>query len=313
MSQPSNQLSPPGIGNQQRRASSRIPRPLFWIVLFGFFVPYGITQIPREVGRWHLASAIQHRAKGEAEAAFQELEAANYWFPNSPELLLQRAEWKLEDGKREEALADCDVMLAAGDESYLWLSVHASFLQHAGNFVDAVGDWKKIEQFSQRSGIPNQATALNGIAYAQALTKSDLDEALKNVNEALELARGNPNILDTRGYIHFLQDDYDAALTDLDLAVIGLDKEVELADEVVKQDSMPQLYRKVVGSKPKRLLEIDPPRDAPYRRGLVATAAAVVHYHRFLVLDALDRKDDAKKDWEIARELIGREPDETLF
>jgi hypothetical protein len=39
----------------------------------------------------------------------------------------------------------------------------------------------------------------------------------------------------------------------------------------------------------------------------------VGHYHRSLVLQALGRKDEADKDWEIARQLIGREPDETLF
>jgi hypothetical protein len=31
------------------------------------------------------------------------------------------------------------------------------------------------------------------------------------------------------------------------------------------------------------------------------------------VLSALGRDDDAKKDWEVARELAGKEPDETLF
>jgi hypothetical protein len=42
-------------------------------------------------------------------------------------------------------------------------------------------------------------------------------------------------------------------------------------------------------------------------------SVAVIHYHRSLVLSALDRKDDAEKDVEIARKIIGREPDETLF
>ena len=40
---------------------------------------------------------------------------------------------------------------------------------------------------------------------------------------------------------------------------------------------------------------------------------AVIHYHRSLVLSALGREEDAKKDREIVRELAGKEPDETLF
>jgi tetratricopeptide (TPR) repeat protein len=312
MSQSSSQLSqlgPPGRGKTARK---RVQRPLFWILLFGFLV-FGVVQIPREVGRWHLAKAVQLRGNGEAELAYRELELAMGWFADSPELLLQRGEWELEDGKREEALADCEAMLAAGKESDVWLSIHASFLQQAGNFEDAVEDWKKIEAFSERSGIPNRATALNGIAYAQALARTDLEKALSCVNEALELARGNPSILDTRGYIHYLREDYEDALEDLDLAVAGMDKRVELADENAKANAMPPLFRRVANSRPKRLREIEEPIDAAAARELLGTAAAVVHYHRCLVLTELGRNDESKKEKEIARLLAGREPDETLF
>ena len=315
MSQPSSSFSSPlpsAAGNPAQRGKTRFPRPLFLIVFFGILAPYGLIEIPREIGRWHLANAYQLRAANEAEGAYQRLEAATYWFPNSAELLLQRAEWKLEDGKKDEALADCDAMLAAGGESHLWLIVHASFLQHAGHFEGAVDDWKKIEQFSQRSGIPDRGTALNGLAYSQALAKKELDEALENVNEALDLEKGNPNILDTRGFVRFLRDDYDAALVDLDSAVAGLDKAVERADGRARAYVTPELFRKAVTLRPKRLLEIAPP-DEQTKREMLATAAAVVHYHRSLVLTAMDRKEDAEKDREIARRLAGREPDETLF
>lgn len=315
MSQPSNQLSsstPPANRNQQARTRSRFPRPLFWIVLFGFFIPYGVVQVPREIGRWHLASALQLKSKGEAEAAYQELDAAGYWFPNSPELLLQRAEWKLEDGKPEEALADAKQMVAAGKESYRWLIIHASFLQHAGDFASAVEDWKKIEQFSLRSGNPPRATALNGVAYAEALANVDLDDALKNVDEALELVPNEPNILDTRGFVYYRRGDYEPALKDLDQAVKGLDDDLAAVDEAFGDETSPASYRRAVDMMPRGLKEINP-MDAASKRQVYATAAAVAHYHRSLVLKELDRKDEAEKDWEIAQKLIGREPDETLF
>src|SRR5262245_27663885 len=95
------------------------------------------------------------------------------------------------DGQRDEAMDDCDRMLELGKESAEWLQVHAQFLQNAGEFVRAVGDWKKINELSQRSGIPRRQEALNGLAYAQALAEIDLDDALENVNQALELQTEN--------------------------------------------------------------------------------------------------------------------------
>ena len=38
-----------------------------------------------------------------------------------------------------------------------------------------------------------------------------------------------------------------------------------------------------------------------------------MHYHRALVLEKLGQSEKAKSDRERAKELIGREPDETLF
>jgi hypothetical protein len=51
----------------------------------------------------------------------------------------------------------------------------------------------------------------------------------------------------------------------------------------------------------------EPPRD------LARQGAAVLHYHRALVLEKLGRFAEAKLDRARAKRLIGREPDETLF
>src|SRR4051794_19766752 len=109
MSQPSNQLSPPPpTSNQQPRPPRRYPRPLSLILIFGVIIPLVATFIPPEIGRWQLASAIVARSKGNSELAYEKLERAAYWFPNSPELLLQRTKWKLQDNKRAEALEDAE-------------------------------------------------------------------------------------------------------------------------------------------------------------------------------------------------------------
>lgn len=294
-------------------------RPAFLLILFGIIIPVTAWRIPGEISGWHLASALRHRELKDSTTAYRQLELANYWTPDRPLLLLQRAEWKLDDAQREEALADCEKMLALTKGDYRWLMIHASFLQHTGKFAEAVEDWKQIEQFSLRSGNPTRDIALNGLAYARALAKSDLEEALKNVNESLDLAPDEPNLLDTRGFIRFLQGNSEAALEDLSKALVVMDKAVAVASIKADKDNEPATYRRVVNALPKHFLEVRthfevwPPADPDSRRSSIANAAAVIHYHRSLALTALGQDQAAAKDLAMVKVLIGRDPDETLF
>lgn len=58
---------------------------------------------------------------------------------------------------------------------------------------------------------PNSPTYLNAYAYTLALQNKRLDEARQYVEHALELAPEQASILDTLGYITFLQNDFDTA------------------------------------------------------------------------------------------------------
>src|SRR5262245_57679173 len=91
-------------------------RPLTGLLLFAVVGSCTAVQIPREIGRWHLVSAIKLRRGGEKEAAYGELAKAMEQFPKNPELLLQRAEWRLNDGDEELALADCDQIIEFAGE-----------------------------------------------------------------------------------------------------------------------------------------------------------------------------------------------------
>jgi tetratricopeptide (TPR) repeat protein len=271
------------------------------------------VQIPREFGRWQLASAIRFRSRGEKEAGYEKLNSAIDWFPQNPDLLLQRAEWRLADGKREEALADCDRMLEVSGKSVESLQLHSQFLQNAGEFRRAVDDWKHIDEFSQRSGRPTRPEALNGLAYAQALAKVDLGAALAHVNEALEIAPDSSAMLDTRGFILHLQDQEPQALEDMDRAVKGADSLVALFRGKLKGEPLQTEVQRASHSRPKTREEIAPARTVQAFYTSSVRAAAVIHYHRSLVLAALGRKEEADQEHEIAKKLAGREPDETLF
>jgi tetratricopeptide (TPR) repeat protein len=276
-------------------------RPLTWILLLAIIGPCAVQLVPQEIGRWHLARAIQQRENGQKETAYQELAAAMQRFPNSPELLLWRAEWTLDDGDKEKALADVNRAVELAADNAKVLKRRAELLLQAGEFAQAVDDLKKVEEFSRRSGKPPLYEALNELAYAQALAKLDLDSALQRVNEALEIMPSEAQtpgsheyyhrglILDTRGLIYYLKHEYALALDDMNEAVRRIDERL----------------RKSKHSK------TDPSNSSTQKA--LARGAAVQYYHRSLVLSALERKDDAEKDVEMVRKLIGREPDETLF
>jgi len=310
---------PPNVsGSQSRLRRAPSLRYVFGLPLVVFIGACTIMQGPREIGRWKLAAALDLRAEGKKEQAYAQLTEATRWFPDSPMLLLQRADWRMEDGQKEEAIADADKALELSRETYEWLVVHSHFMQTAGEHQRAVGDWKKIERESQRTGNPDRATALNGLAYARALAEVEIDEALENVNKALELAPGNAAILDTRGFLLYLKGGSSSlalALKDMDLAVKSMERDLGGAKRDVKSATKTADRFSLLQSRPKTWREALPDfrSDPVSYRESIFRGAAVMHYHRALVFEALGRTAGAEADREAARKLIGKEPDETLF
>jgi hypothetical protein len=69
--------------------------------------------------------------------------------------------------------------------------------------------------------------------------------------------------------------------------------------------------KRVQDAYPKTLRELQLMRQGGYE--IVVQGAAVMHYHRALALRALGRNKEADAEVAVARRMIGREPDETLF
>src|SRR5262245_51259127 len=311
MSMPSESRPPRTASSNQAVQRLRGIRMTTWVLLGVIFGSCSMVQGPREIGRWHLARALNLRSKGDKDAAFQELQRAIDWFPKNPELLLHRAEWRLEDGQRDEAFADCDRMVEMGGNKELWLKAHGTFLQNAGEFARAVEDWKKLDEQSRLSGIPSRPEALNGLAYAQALGDIELDEALEHVNTALELVGDSERMasfraamLDTRGFIFHLQGKNELALADLDRAIKVYDVLLP-ALRASLQDANKELQEELSNSQPKSLIDADRRRGTRAQRLTSdARSIAVVHYHRALILAALGRQQEADADRAIAKQLI---------
>jgi tetratricopeptide (TPR) repeat protein len=276
------------------------------------------VQVPREIGRWQLALAIQAWTRGQRPLAHQRLEMAMRWFPQHPALYLQQAEWHLEEGRRDEAFASLAQVREAAGEAPYWLMVQALFLQKAGAFDQAVPLWRIVEQRSQTSGIPPRSEALNGLAYAMALANVDLEEALALAQQALELQPDSPNILDTRGYILYRLHRYGEAARDLQRAAQYYDAQLAKLDEKLRAEHLVG-YRPPPAALPQTIEEQFPLERSRWTDNLALFSqrtrqvAAVIHYHLALAFQAAGRQDGAELELQKLRELIGREPDATLF
>ncbi|HEX5104701.1 MAG TPA: hypothetical protein VFV87_12860 [Pirellulaceae bacterium] len=273
------------------------PRLIVVVLIALLVAPCAAVLAPREIAHWYLASAQELRSSGQKDEAYNRLAEAIRWSPKHAGLLLQRAAWRLEDSQAEKALEDANQAAELARDNFTVLYLRSQILQQLDRHAEAIQDWKAIDRLSLTRGTPSRAMALNGLAYARAVGRLELDEALKNVAEALELEPKSAAILDTRGYLRHLNGENEKAIVDMDAAVKGVEEEFSAID-----NPRPERGRSVLSS------DIDLTGLNKPEQGV-----AVIHYHRALVLKTLGREKDAKKDLQRARELIGHEPDETLF
>ncbi|MFN0018642.1 MAG: tetratricopeptide repeat protein [Pirellulaceae bacterium] len=308
----------PQIQPPPSRTSRQVQRPPRWfpwtslMLVTGLFLGiYAFLEAPREVGRWHMAAArefwrnaeygeIQGNLSQVAEnrqKALAKLEDALKWSPEEPTFILQRVEWRTDAAQYDEALRDCNHLIEKLGEEGGLLQERATILHLLGRHAEAVADAQRIDNLSKTSGMPSRANALNGLAYAKAIGKIDLESALKEVNEALTSQR-NAAYLDTRGFIYYQMGKYELALKDFDPAAN------EIADRLKIRDAKSGLEGRT--NPDIRKYEID-------TRKLNKMMIAPIFYHRALAHEKLGHAAAAAADRKRVRELIGREGDEKLF
>ena len=97
----------------------------------------------------------------------------------------------------------------------------SQFYSSLGSVYFKTGNWTECENSFEQALIqnPDNATALNNYAYYLGLKKVQLDKALGIVQYAVSMQPNNAIYIDTFGFILFQKKQYQAAITQLEIAV----------------------------------------------------------------------------------------------
>ncbi|HPM81788.1 MAG TPA: hypothetical protein PLF81_13865, partial [Candidatus Anammoximicrobium sp.] len=281
----------PATSPPRGRWAGRLAISVALLISLGPVLYFGL---PDEVAKWHVAAATEMRLDGKRQEALTRLDAALRWARSGAAIYVCRADWMLEDELFQKALEDYDRALALEPDHLSALIQRCEVFQHLGRHAEAIRDWKKLMDRHQSAPAEQRAVFLNGLAYAQSLDNGkspELDKALENITQALNLVGQNAAMLDTRGYIHYRRGNLAAAIVDLNLAVQRMEQEHKEMQQTRQYVDRREFERELQKS----------------RKSL-----AVIRYHRAVVFDALGKPTEADADRQRVREL-GFAPGPSLF
>ena len=133
--------------------------------------------------------------------------------PNTTKLLL-RAQSRLARGDGKGAREDLEEAVTRDNRLGPAQAQLAVMYEQSGEFDKAIARYRRLLELT-----PDKPLFLNNLAYALAVRKNSVEEALPLAEKANALGKGNPNIQDTLGWIYFLQGNKEKALPLLEEAV----------------------------------------------------------------------------------------------
>jgi tetratricopeptide (TPR) repeat protein len=282
-------------GPPEQAGNRRPSRLVITVLLLLILGPVAWRWWPKEVARWYSAIAAEKQLDGDAQAAQQALAAALWWDPESAATFRQRGDLLTDQGHYDQALEDYHRAIELDPDDPVNLIKRSVALQFLGKHAEAIQDWQQLESMWRDRGQEGFAMALNGLAYARALGNSELDQALAEVNQALQFGGRNSEsraaMLDTRGYIQLLRGEYQAARQDLDRAIQSMEMTLASASGVKNYP--------------------DPREYEQYLKQL-NHSVAVMYYHRALMFEQLGELELAARDLQRVHQL-GHEPGDHLF
>jgi tetratricopeptide (TPR) repeat protein len=238
-------------------------RSVVWAAMLVLMLPLGYGALKREVARWYAAASQRAAVRGDVQQSIALLNRALAWDTDNIRHTMDRCGRKLQTGNAQMALEDSD---------------HALRLARAA----------AADQLNPIS-IRNLVHALNLRAYTHALAEDDIAGALENIEEAFSILgqESYSAFLDTRAYLKYLHGDYDDGLQDAEAAVDLYDSERLVQRASYRQRAQSYLDKTPLEYEDRRLDE----------------AMAVLYQHRGLLYEALERLDEADKDFVRAKQL----------
>jgi tetratricopeptide (TPR) repeat protein len=148
--------------------------------------------------------------KAEAAQAFSEALALN---PAATPAALELARLNLNSSNWTDARQQLTNILSTNEnpQARLWLGM---LEESVGNHSAAMSAFRKVTEME-----PNNAIALNNLAYLLTDYAHQADEGMKVAQKALELAPGNPDIQDTLGWALYQKGLYQNAVSQLQAAI----------------------------------------------------------------------------------------------
>lgn len=141
-----------------------------------------------------------------------------YWATSSPEALASTALTIVRGGAVAEQIAQLDTILKAALQKF---NQPVSLLIAAADSSAMQGRYEQAERFYREviAKDSGNAVAMNNLGVIMALRGIRLDESLKLVDRAMELAGPVAAMLDSRATVYLAMEQPDKALADLELAV----------------------------------------------------------------------------------------------
>ncbi len=271
---------PPGLTKVSRLYGSI--RNWWPIVLIGTALVSVLAKdgIPREVAKWHVAQALENYDTGDLIGALRSLTRATQWDPSARNMF---SEYSIREG---ESFIE---QFPKHPSGYMQRGFAYQF---KGRGDEAIADGKIAVELGKRAF----GGALNALAYLQALNNKELDQALVNIELAIQLEGTNTVMIDTRGFIRFRRQEYASARIDLDDAIKHVEKQYQEVKEKTENKNLSSSER----------------AKASILKKALESHLAVSLYHRSLTLKALDLIQEAEEDLKRIREL-GVEPSDQSF
>jgi len=309
------------------QSEEQTPRRGFplWYLLLAVLVVTAVIRGPQEISRWYLAAA-QEAALDEQfrlvkanspppapdfSAAIDMADAALWWDPDSRQILLQRAQWKLANEDLDGALEDCNAAIDQNRGDAQPYFIRADIYLQAGRSKDCIADCSKLVRLAEDRDSGTLADRLNHRAYLRAVIqwrkkpaerdREQLDLALADIQRACNIF-GPAHVttpeayLDTRAFIYYLRGQFKLAIDDQN-------------DAVREGESLFEQQQRILSTQ--RLRTVDH-RQLLLEERRAKRHLAVIYYHRALIQLALGKKDHARKDVRRIRQL-GFEPSRSLY